>query len=155
MGSGKTDEKTRVISLRLHISNTNSIIQKYQPNLKSSDLRSNTASLASILSMAEKNVGDYLVEKYNLKDKNISKKILDQAEINYQEIDETLFEAKITGVLDRMYAHKMSYEISTIMAEEAQIINATKEDWLKETLSASYESLENLYGKFNDFSEAN
>ena len=36
---------------------------------------------------------------------------------------------------------------------EAKIINMTKNDDLKEAFNSSYGSLENLYSKFNDYSE--
>ena len=66
-----------------------------------------------------------------------------------------MFEAKINGILDRIYAHKMAYEISLITTREAQIMKSINNDTLNEILTTSYNSLETLYDKFNNFSEAN
>ena len=68
-------------------------------------------------------------------------------------MESELFEAKINGILDRIYAHKMAYEVSMFLSEESDLMNLTKNEALKEALSSSYNSLENLYNSFNDFSE--
>ena len=65
-----------------------------------------------------------------------------------------LFEAKINGNLDRIYAHKMSYEVSVIMNDETKLYNGSNDDALKAILSTSYTSLENLYNSISNFSEA-
>ena len=64
-----------------------------------------------------------------------------------------LFEAKINGLLDRVFAHKMALEIYSVMSDEAGIANSSSDEALKSVLSSSYDSLNNLYPKFNDFSE--
>ena len=60
---------------------------------------------------------------------------------------------KINGILDRVFAHKMAYEITMILSEESKLIDATKNEAFKEDLKENHNSLENLYDKFNDFSE--
>ena len=70
-------------------------------------------------------------------------------------LEAELFEAKINGILDRIYTHKMAYEISLITNREAQIMKSINNETLNEILTTSYDSLETLYDKFNDFSEAN
>ena len=47
----------------------------------------------------------------------------------------------------------MAYEISLMANSEAQLLKSTNNDTLKEMLTTSYNSLDNLYDKFNDFSE--
>ncbi len=153
LGSGKGGEKELSFALKLHLDNTTSIITEYQPSVKSSILRSNSASLYGVLSNADKKLTDYITEKYDYKEKNVNKKILSEAATAKDALSTELFNAKINGILDRIYAHKMAYEISLIMTEEAKIINMTKNDDLKEAFNSSYGSLENLYSKFNDYSE--
>ena len=96
-----------------------------------------------------------MVEKYEFKEKDISEDLVEEATLNKDGLESELFEAKINGILDRIYAHKMAYEISVITSEEAKIINMTGDSSLKELLEKSHSSLENLYEKFNNFSEAN
>ena len=86
-------------------------------------------------------------------EKNVDKKIAEEATTMKDGLESELFEAKINGVLDRIYAHKMAYEISLITTREAQIMKSINNDTLDEILTTSYNSLSTLYEKFNDFSE--
>ncbi len=153
LGGNKDNTKTLSYDLKLHLDNTSEVIQEYQQNVKSSILRSNSASLSGVLANTSRDLTDYLVNKYKFKDKDISKKIVEEATLAKDELTNELFEAKINGILDRIYAHKMAYEISLLTAEEAKLIKASQDDALTELLTTSHESLSNLYDKFNDFSE--
>ena len=139
--------------MKLHLDGTSEVIQEYQQYVKSSILRSNSASLSGVLTNSSKELTDYLVDRYGFKDKDIDKKKVEAATAEKDEFANDLFEAKINGILDRIYAHKMAYEISLLTAEEARLMNTTNNETLKELLNTSYESLNNLYDKFNDFSE--
>ncbi len=155
LSGGKGNEKNMSIALKLHLSNTASVIQEYQGKVKSSVLRSSSASLYSILTSTDGELTNYITEKYGYKEKEIDKKILSDAQLARDGLEDDLFQAKIGGKLDRMYAIKMTYEISLIQSEEMKIINSTKNADLTEILTKSYESLKNIYDNFNDFSEAN
>lgn len=150
---GKDSEKDLSIKFKLHLDNTASAIQTYQPSVRSSDLRSSSASLYGILTNTSRDLTNYLVEKYKFKDKDVDKKIVEAATLEKDGLESELFEAKINGILDRIFAHKMSYEITVLMSEENKLINTTKNETLKENLLTSYRSLENLYESFNDYSE--
>ncbi len=148
-------EKSLVEKLNLHLTGTISAIDEYQNYIKSSDLRSSSASLKGILSDTNSSVSSYATEKYNLKNtNNYDKTLRETAETDSAELKNDLFEAKINGILDRIYAHKMAYEISVIKSEESRIYDITNSSSLKEALDTSYKSLENLYSSFSDFSEA-
>lgn len=147
------NDKNRLFALILHIDNTAEIIGEYQSNVKSSDLRSYSASLNSVLSDTSKKLTDYATEKYNFKIKDIDKKTTEEETLAKDGLASELFEAKINGILDRTYAHKMAYEISLITSREAQLIKSTNNETFKNTLVTSYNSLSVLYDGFNDFSE--
>ena len=153
LGSGKDDEKNLATTLKLHLSNTTEIIDKYQPEVKSSDLRSSSASLKGVLTNTDKDLTAFLTEVYEYNEKKVDQKILDEITLEKDGLESELFEAKINGILDRIYAHKMAYEVSMFLSEESDLMNLTKNEALKEALSSSYNSLENLYNSFNDFSE--
>lgn len=155
LSGGKGGDKNLSIALKLHLSNTSEVIQNYQRDVKSSDLRSSSASLYGILSNTDRELTDFITENYNYKEKDVDKTLLNDAELARDGLEDDLFQAKIGGTLDRMYALKMAYEISSIQAEEVKIINSSKNEDLTNILTNSYNSLENLYNKFNDFSEAN
>ena len=152
LGANKGHAKEDTIWLQLHLSSVADVISDYQPLVKSSDLRSNSASLSTVISDTNGKITNYLTEKYSYK-VGSDKDLAEQMKTEQDALSQELFEAKITGVLDRMYAHKMAYEISKFMTEETKIYNETGDDTLKEILDGSYNSLENLYNNFNDFSE--
>ena len=85
--------------------------------------------------------------------KDINKNLEEDANLAKDALDSELFEAKINGLLDRIYAHKMAYEVSALMSEESEISSATNDASLKSLLTTSYDSLKNLYDRFNGFSE--
>ena len=153
LGGNKGGEKNLSYKLKLHLDNTASVISEYQPRVKSSDLRSHSASLYSVLSSTNRELTDYLTEKYNFKEKDINKDFVEEATLAMDGLEAELFEARINGNLDRIYAHKMTYEISLFMNEEAKLINSTSNASYKEILTRSYNSLSNLYDSFNSFSE--
>lgn len=153
LGANKVDERGLAYDLKLHLTKTAEVIQEYQNDVKSSELRSSGASLHGLLTNADKEITDYLVKKYDFKDKNISKELDAKATAVQEELANEFFEAKINGVLDRTFAHKMAYEILLFKAEETKLRNATKSEDLKAALDKSLASLDNIYPKFNDFSE--
>ena len=154
LGGSKTNEKELGYSLKLHVDNTASVVTEYQSSVKSSTLRSNSASLLSILSHTSRELTNYLTNKYSYKSGEEGEKLVSEAQLNMDGLRAVLFNAKINGILDRIYAHQVAYEISMILNEESKLYNKTSNDDLKNILSTSYSSLENLYSGFNDFSEA-
>lgn len=151
IGGAKGGISQKVFALQLHLENTSEVIQTYQPNVKSSVLRSSSASLYSVLSDTNRKMTDYIAEHYADK---ASEKLVEEATLEKDGLAADLFEAKINGILDRIYAHKMAYEISLFMTEETQIYDATGDENLKEMMTASRNSLNTLYDQFNNFSEA-
>lgn len=153
LGNGGDAVKKQATELLLHINNTTTAISDYQSKLKSSKLRSNSASLDSVLSNTSRDLNAYMVEKYNYKPRQVNKDWTAAAALHQEELTNDLFYAKINGILDRIYAHKMAYEISLITGRESSLYAATNNDALRELLQKSYDSLENLYELFNNFSE--
>lgn len=152
LNAGKGDIEEDLVWLQLHLESTADVISEYQPKVKSSGLRSNSASLSTVITNTDSKITQYLTEKYTDK-KGSDKALTEQIKTEQDALLQELFEAKITGVLDRIYAHKMAYEISKFMSEETKIYNETGDDALKEILDESYGSLEKLYDNFNNFSE--
>ena len=143
--------KSRSISLKYHIDNTLNIISTYQPDIKSSDLRSSSASLYSVLSNTSRELTDYLIGNFNYADGSETYQTdFENASMNSAILESDLFNAKINGILDKVYASKMAYEISSIMSEENTIYDSTDDAYFQSILSASYQSLETLYPNFNN-----
>ncbi len=154
IGGGKKSVKELGYELTLHLDNTVAVIKEYQPNVKSSRLRANSASLDGVLSNTKSQVNTVLMDELGFnKKKDASDTAEEEAIAVGEELKNELFEAKINGILDRVYAHKMAYEISLFLAEEEQILENTSNENLINAINTSHESLTNLYDKFNNFSE--
>lgn len=150
-GSGRSSIQSRIVSLKYHIDNTLGVISTYQPSIKSSALRSNSASLYSVLSNTTIELTNYLVNNYKYKDNDKTYKTeATNATMNRDALSQSLFQAKINGVLDEIYMSKMAYEISSIMSEEATVYNSTSNQELESALSTSYSSLDTLLPPFSD-----
>ena len=152
LGNKETLEE-KCTNLKLHVDGTTEVVTKYQENLKSSLLRSLSASLKGILTNTSSQLNNYRAEKYNFKDDKIKEAVVLEADAARDELMDELFEAKINGLLDRVFAHKMALEIYTIASDETGISNASDDPALKSLLENSLNSLNNLYTQFNDFSE--
>lgn len=145
--------KDQAISLKLHIDNTLSIIAEYQPAVKSSELRSSSASLYSVLSNTSRDLTDVITNVYEYKPGKEEKKLVEAADLERDGLESSLAEAKINGILDKIYASRMSYEISLIMSKETNLYNTTGSDALMNVLKTSYDSLGTLHAGFDEFSE--
>ena len=152
LAGGKENLKTQLMALNLHLDNTSELVSIYQKSVKSSDLRSTSASLYSILTNTHNKVENYLVSKYNYKPKSIDQKLKDQATLAKDGLRAELSKAKSNGTLDQVFRAKIKSEISTFMAEITDIHDATNDDELKKFLNSSYSSLKTLYEKLNSAS---
>lgn len=152
IGGGKANLSKQIATLKMQVDGTMMVISDYQPSLKSSDLRSSSSSLYGVLSITSSDLQNYLQEKYDSSEKEY-KNLQEEADLEKDALEADLFNAKINGTLDRIYAHKMTYQISAIMTKETNIYNASGDETLKSLLETSYNSLNNLYEKFSNFSE--
>ncbi len=153
LSNGRAGIKEQAISLKLRLDSTSGTISSYQTNIKSSDLRSSSTSLNGVISNTNRDLTDYLTEKYKFK--SAEKKVQESENKRKEDLEAELFQAKINGILDRIYAHKISYEITMIQSMESKLYDSVSDENLKSILKTSYDSLTNLQGKFANFSETN
>ncbi len=147
VGGAKEKRIQEVVDFKAHLENLTESIEEYQGLVKSSSLRSQSASLSTIIGTITTATSDYIDKTYPNEKIEPSKKETSRAE----ERDSELFDAKINGLLDRTYARKLVYEISVIMATESKLIKSAKDNSFKEelrdsmnSLSVIQESIENL-----------
>ena len=153
MLGNKESLEDKCVDLKLRLDGTSEAISEYQENIKSSLLRSLSASLKGVFTNTSTNLNNYMAEKYGYEDGKEKEAVREAAELTRDELMNELFEAKINGLLDRVFAHKMALEIYSVMSDETSIANSSEDESLKSALSTSYDSLNNLYTQFNDFSE--
>ncbi len=106
-----------------------------------------------MLTNTSREVEDFLKTNYKLTVDSLEKTVKDQATQSKDELDAELLEAKINGLLDRVFVLKIKYEISAFMAEETDIYNSTSNESLQTIIGSSYSSLSTLYDKLDSFSE--
>lgn len=152
-GNNNTLEN-RVAALQLHVDNLSTTMNTYQPSVKSSILRSNSATLKSVLSSTSSTLSNLASSLKKGKESSLDKNTKAKETALAKELEDDLFNAKINGLLDRTYARKMAYEISIITAREADIIKSVKNEDTKAALESSRSSLLTIYDSFNNFSEA-
>ena len=154
----KPSVKNKCFSFNLHLATDIEMIDTYQPAVKSSKLRSLSASLKGILSNTYSQLDAYITQAYAIDDKVIEKSkelqnLIEEADLYKADLNEDLFAAKINGLLDRTYPHKMALEIYNIISEENGIVKIADDASLKALLESNQTSLENLYNELNNFSE--
>lgn len=152
---GKVTLEERCTDLKLHLDGTIEAIDEYQSSVKSSLLRSLSASLKGVFTNTSSQLETYMVEAYGWDDRDVKDDVEEAANMTRDELMNELFEAKINGLLDRVFAHKMALEIFSVMGDEAGLAKDSDDAAFKSLLSTSYDSLNNLYTQFNDFSETN
>ncbi|MBQ8984982.1 hypothetical protein IJ076_00255 [Candidatus Saccharibacteria bacterium] len=156
MLGSKPSLKDECISLKLRLDSDVELMNEYQGDVKSLSLRSLSSSLRGVFSNLSSQLGTYMTNTYQFDEsKDVKEAVVEEAELNKTNLNDELFKAKINGLLDRVYAHKMALEIYTVMSQEKGIFDKTDDAAFKEILSPSYTSLNNLYTQFNDFSETN
>ena len=150
LGGGKGGAKDQAVSLKLSIDSALKVIEKFQPSVKSSVLRSSSASLYSVLSNTTRDLTTYVTSVYKYTPKDDDKKFANAIALERDGLESALFEAKINGILDQVYANKMAYTISLIYSKETNLNKVAGEN-LKKILDPSISSLETLYNEFDNF----
>lgn len=148
-GGDKNTEQSLVQKLSLRSANLSETIDEYNRNLKSSNLRSLTGSLRAVLNETSASTATILEEDFGAK----SDKTAEEDEATYiEEVNTTLEDAKLNGLLDREFVREMTYQIGLLLSMESDILSKTKKDNLKDTINNSYTNLENLHKEFSDYS---
>ncbi|MBQ6355230.1 hypothetical protein IJJ18_02310 [Candidatus Saccharibacteria bacterium] len=150
-GGDKNSEQTLVQKLNLRSENLSRTIEEYNRDVKSSKLRSMGSSLRTVLNEASSRTSAILEEDFS--SKKTDKKVEESEATYIEEVNTALEDAKLNGLLDRVFVREMTYQIGILMSMESNISNKTKKSDLKDFLSGSYSNLENLYSEFSEYSD--
>lgn len=124
--NGKVTDLTKQIYVRT--TNLDSTLKTYNNSLKSSKLRAIGVSLSSILNNASRQLSDYLTS--NNKDKNallLDDKTAASEAALIEELNTSLTNAKLNGVLDRYYDGQISLQVSLLLAQTSQLLARAKD----------------------------
>ncbi|MBR6965168.1 hypothetical protein IKH83_02550 [Candidatus Saccharibacteria bacterium] len=151
MSGIKNGKRQELIDFKAHLDGINRTIDRYQGALKSSSLRSHSASLFTIISTTADATQTFIDANYkpdkDTKPSDSEGKLADER-------DADLYNAKINGLLDRTYARKFAYEISVLMSDESKLVKQFDDAAFKSAIQSSYNSLSVLKDSFTSFSEA-
>ena len=102
------------------------------------------------MSNTTRDLTTYVTSVYKYTPKDDDKKFANAIALERDGLESALFEAKINGILDQVYANKMAYTISLIYSKETNLDKVAGEN-LKKILDPSISSLETLYNEFDNF----
>ncbi len=135
------EELSKQLSYRLD--NVNATIEKYNPNVQSSQLRSKGTATKTVLTDTKRKLDSFLEEKYGFKaDPKSETATIEQKHIDA--VNKKLENARLNAYLDRIYVHELSHQVELIMAMEADINAHTDNNKLKEIVNNSLNSLKEI-----------
>lgn len=152
LGSGKTSSSDLTKQLYVRTTNLNTALTTYNKSLKSSQLRAIGTSLNGVLTSASNSLSAYLNPEGNDKESlNPPEKLLAVEAATIDELDTSLNNAKLNGILDRTYATQIRLQVSLLLAFISQLEqHSTKDadlldilDQYQSNLSVIEQSLQN------------
>jgi len=156
VSSPKNKEYELVSTINYRSGNLIEIISTYNKKIKSSELRSMTSSLSSVLTATQSSLNTIITNEFadTEKENKTTDESVEESEETYMNniIDTYLEPARLNGYLDRVYVSQLTYEISILMSLESKCEETTSKTSLKEALASSYSNLESLETQFENYS---
>jgi len=143
LNAGKSSPTDLTKQLYVRTANLNTTLTTYNKSLKSSQLRAIGTSLNGVLTGASASLSNYLLPEGGEKgDLNPPEKLLTAETTTDEELNTTLNNAKLNGILDRVYANQIQLQVSLLISFIAQLEPRTKDEALLDIIT-QYQS--NLY----------
>lgn len=143
LNAGKSSPTDLAKQLYVRTANLNTTLTTYNKSLKSSQLRAIGTSLNGVLTGASASLSNYLLPEGGEKgDLNPPEKLLAVETATDEELNTSLNNAKLNGILDRVYANQIQLQVSLLIAFISQLEPRTKDEALLDIIT-QYQS--NLY----------
>ena len=143
LNAGKSTPTDLTKQLYVRTANLNTTLTTYNKSLKSSQLRAIGTSLNGVLTGASASLSNYLLPEAGEKnDLNPPENLLSTETTKDEELNLALNNAKLNGILDRVYANQIQLQVSLLIAFISQLGPRVKDEALIDILS-QYQS--NLY----------
>ena len=151
---GNLNHKSNDLTKQLYnrTTNLNTVLTTYNRDLKSSQLRAIGVSLSAILTNASNQLSGYLT--VNSKDKNalvLDEKTAASETQLINDLNESLNNAKLNGVLDRYYDNQIGLQVSLLLAQTSQLLARTKDANLTAILTNLHTSLETIHQSIENY----
>lgn len=135
--------------------NLNSTVSTYSKLLKTSKLRSVSSSLSAVLTNSANQLSSYIMgESTNRNDLLPDEETTTAESQHAAQINTSLNNAKLNGILDRIYANQIGLEVSLLLSMISELEARAKGDTaLLAILATYYSSLEVIHNSFEEYSE--
>ena len=151
-GGDKNTDRDLVDKLSLRTTNLVSVIEHYTPYVKSSKLRSLGNSLKAVINQVNYAANTSLADDFDAKGSKPQKEQTTLDEDAWRlELEESLENARLNGILDRVYSRDYAYQIGMLISLENDIIKKSKKENLTSALEKSLPNLDQLYDQFDNF----
>lgn len=150
LSSGGSGPKEKMQTLAARLVTLQDITSKSQRNIKSGALRATNSSLTILLTNANHDIAEPLLNN----DVDVTK--LDKAiqtKEDGTELTEKLEDARLNAVFDRTYAREMTYQLDTIAALMGDIYERTNSKSLKDFLLKTDNDLQPIKKTLSEFSD--
>ena len=155
MLSGVKD-KEKEEAMRLHV-RTNYLLNtlaEYTPVVKSSNLRSMGSTLSSHLTELNRDLLPILTNYWGYEDweDDAPAEIFAEETELIDQLNQTLENARLNGLLDRVYTRELALQIALLNSIESEIIARTEKEELIQMLERSMGNFQELHTQFDDYS---
>ena len=147
---GKTDSLLKQLYLRT--TNMGTIMEDYNRDLKSSDLRSLAASLAGTLTNATNQLAGVMGAE-DPEDAAPDAATTEEETAVLNELNTSLTNARLNGILDRAYANLVGLQVSLIMSMISELEARTDDAELLKVLGTYRGNLEVLHQGFEAYDD--
>lgn len=147
---GKTDSLLKQLYLRT--TNMSTIMEDYNRDLKSSDLRSLAASLAGTLTNATNQLAGVMGAE-DPEDAAPDAATTEEETAVLNELNTSLTNARLNGILDRAYANLVGLQVSLMMSMISELEARTDDAELLEVLGTYRGNLEVLHQGFEAYDD--
>ena len=141
-------------ALNIRFGNLSKIIKDYNTYVKSPELRSMAVTLQSSMESTAKDISPVLSSDFGIDPKKATAKVSNDETNRSNNLSNTLTDARLNGILDRVYANTLTSEIGDLIYLESDLYSKTTSQAMKDLLTTSSAALNNLHDKFFDFSNS-
>lgn len=153
LSAGKTSPTDLTKQLYVRTANLNTALTTYNKSLKSSQLRAIGTSLNGVLTSATASLTGYLASEGDKEaDLNPPEKLLTVETETIEALDTALNNAKLNGILDRVYANQIQLQVSLLVTFISQLEQRTKDTELLEIISQYQSNLIVIEQSLKDYS---
>lgn len=147
----KPNTEKYVNQLYYRTTSFNSVLEEYNRYLKSTDLRAIANSLSGALSGATSSLDAYYTQ-HEQKPGNYTEEFLAEESPAFTELETTLRNAKLNGLLDRIYVAQAQLQVSLLLTLIAQTYERTDDPYLIQTLDTYSTNLTLIKQKLEAYS---